>query len=174
MTDRPRRGSTAVDPAVVGRRVLSRWAPARPFLVVGCASIVAGGVVAAVTRPTGFDLGPWLAAFLVLVGGVAQIALGVGQAWIAADPPPPRDVRRELMAWNLAVVTTIVGSLAAVPVSSTLGGVAMVVALVMFLTGVRSTDVHVPRWAPVLYRSVVVVVLVSTPIGLVLAWLRHG
>lgn len=157
----------------VGGIVMDRWPAARPFVLVGGVSIVAGGVVAAVTRQAGFDLGPWLAAFLVLVGGVAQIALGVGQAWIAERPPRPPTVRAELVAWNLAVVATIVGSLAELPPLTASGGLAMVVALGLFLVGVRSTT-EVPRWAPVLYRFVVLVVLVSTPIGLVLAWIRHG
>lgn len=159
--------------ARIGGLVLRRWPAARPFLFVGSASIVVGGVVAAVTRPTGFDLGPWLSAFLVLVGGVAQIALGVGQAWIAEDPPARSALRRELTSWNVSVVATVVGSLAALPVATTIGGIAMVAALVMFLLGVRRTA-PVPRWAPLVYRLIVVVVLISTPIGLALAWVRHG
>ena len=44
--------------------------------------------------------GSWLAAFLVLVAGVAQIALAVGQAMLAPRPPSSRTLVTELIAWN--------------------------------------------------------------------------
>lgn len=158
--------------AVVGRLV-ARWPAARAFVLVGCGSIVAGGLIAAVSRPTGLEQGSWLAAYLVLVGGVAQIGLGGGQAWMAASPPGPSVLRSEVAAWNLALVATIVGSLASMPVLSTLGSASTIVALVLFLLGVRRGSTL--RWWPlVVYRCVIVVVLLSTPIGLALAWARHG
>jgi hypothetical protein len=150
-----------------------RWPSARPFAVAGSLSIVAGGICAAVTRPTHFELGSWLAAFLVLVGGVATIVLGAGQAWMAAEPPQDRAVQAELAAWSLGVAGTIVGSLTAVPVVTTLGAVATVVALGLFLAGVRRADAGV-RWPLVAYRALTTIVLVSTPVGVVLAWARHG
>jgi hypothetical protein len=150
-----------------------RWPVVRPFLVVGVTSIIAGGIIAAVTRPTGFALGSWSAAYLVLVAGVAQIALGVGQAWLAGEAPSRAEVRIELVAWNTAVVATIVGTLLGAPLVTTLGGVALVVALVRFLAGVRSAG-GASNASLVLYRLVLTIVLVSTPVGLVLAWIRHG
>jgi hypothetical protein len=145
----------------------------RPFLVVGSTSIVAGGIVAAITRPTGFDLGSWLAAYLVLVGGVAPIALGLGQALLARDAPDAGTTRRELVSWNVALVLIILGSLLGVPVLTTLGAVALVASLALFFVGVR----HAASGATgvqVLYRCVIAVVLISTPIGVVLSWIRHG
>lgn len=153
--------------------LIARWPAARPFVVIGSACIIAGGIVAAVTRPTGFDLGSWLAAYLVLVGGVAQIALGAGQAWLAAEPPRATTVKTELATWNLGVAATIVGSLTATPVVTTLGGIVSAVALVVFLVGVR-TPGPAPRWARIVYCSVVTFVLCSIPVGLALAWIRHG
>jgi len=47
----------------------------------------------------------------VLVGGVAQIGLGVGQAWLTQDPPARREVRAEVVTWNLSIVATVVGTL---------------------------------------------------------------
>jgi hypothetical protein len=154
-------------------RLVARWPSARPFVVAGSLSIVAGGICAAVTRPTHFELGSWLAAFLVLVGGVATIVLGSGQAWMAAEPPQDRAVQAELATWSLGVAGTIVGSLAAVPVVTTLGAVATVVALGLFLLGVRRPHAGV-RWPLVAYRALTTIVLVSTPVGVVLAWARHG
>lgn len=160
----------------VGRsesELIARWPAVRPFLVVGSVCIVAGGVVAAVTRPTGFELGSWLAAYLVLVGGVAQIGLGTGQAWLAQAPPRWEEVRTEVVAWNLSVVATVVGTLLAAPIVTTVGGIALVVALGRFLVGVRTTGAG-SRLVRVAYRGLTAIVLVSTPVGLVLAWIRHG
>ena len=154
-------------------RLLDRWPAARPFVVAGSLSIIAGGICAAVTRPTHFELGSWLAAFLVLVGGVATIVLGGGQAWMADVAPPPRAVHAELAAWTVGVAGTIAGSLAAVPILTTVGAVPFVVALALFLRGVRQPAVG-PRWPLLVYRALTVVVLVSTPVGVVLAWVRHG
>ena len=153
--------------------LIERWPVVRPFLAVGALSIVAGGLTAAVTRPTGFALGSWLAAYLVLVAGVAQIALGVGQAWLARDAPRRAEVGVELATWNGAVVATIVGTLVGAPLVTTLAGAALVVALLRFLAGVRSARASSSATV-VLYRLVVTIVLVSTPVGLALAWIRHG
>jgi len=144
-----------------------------PFLVIGSSSIVAGGLVAAVTRPTGFDLGPWVAAFLVLVVGVAQIALGAGQAWLADQRPRPVTTRRELIAWNLGILATLVGSLQGAPVVTSAGGLVTVVALAWFLGPVWASTSG-PRWARLVYRAGVAVLLVSAPIGVLLAWTGSG
>jgi hypothetical protein len=97
----------------------------------------------------------------------------VGQAWLAHDPPGRAEVGFELAAWNGAVVATIVGTVVGAPLVTTLAGVALVVALVRFLVGVRSTRAT-SNPPLVLYRLVVTIVLVSTPVGLALAWIRHG
>jgi hypothetical protein len=161
-----------VVPTALADRLIIRWPAARPFIVVGFVSITTGGVIAAVTRPTGFELGPWLAAFLVLVGGVAQIALGVGQAWMADQPPGSAAVTAEVASWNLGLVATIVGSLASAPLVTAVGAAAIVVALALFLRGVGNGATNV-RWPRLVYRGVIAVVLISTPIGLALAWVRH-
>jgi hypothetical protein len=153
--------------------LVARWPAIRPFLVVGSAAIVAGGVTAAVARPTGFALGSWMAAYLVLVAGVAQIALGVGQAHLAREAPERADVVVELIAWNASVVATIVGTLVGAPLVTTLGGVALVLALLRFLAGVR-TPAAPSNVSLVLFRTVLAVVAVSTPVGIALAWIRHG
>jgi hypothetical protein len=154
-------------------RVRAQARAARPFLVVGSASIVAGGIVAAVTRPTGFELGSWAAAYLVLVGGVAQIALGVGQAWLAHETPGGSRTRWELVAWNGSLALTLLGSLLPAPLLTTLGAVALVAALWLFFVGVRAEG-GASNAFRVLYRSVIVVVLVGTPVGIALSWIRHG
>ncbi len=166
------------DDTVAAEILLERWPSARPFVVVGAVAVVAGGAVAAVTRPTGFELGPWLAAFLVLVGGVAQIALGAGQAWVADRVPASATVRSELAVWNVGLAATMAGSLLPAPLLTALGAVAVLIALALFLSATRphhdAAAAVAPRWARILYPLGIVVVLISTPIGLVLSWTRHG
>ena len=73
--------------------VAARWSTIMPFVVVGTTCTIAGGLVTAVSRPTDFGHGPWLAAYLVLVGGVGQIGLGAGQALLTGGVPSGRIVR---------------------------------------------------------------------------------
>jgi hypothetical protein len=150
---------------------IAGYQSAVPSVVVGAACVVAGGLVAAVTRPAGWEHGSWIAAFLVLVAGVAQISLGVGQAWFAG-PLRRSSVAAEAVAWNVGAAATIVGTLAAQPVVTTAGGLALAAALVLYLAGVREARGN--RWALSLYRSVAAIVLISVPIGTGLAWIRHG
>ena len=145
---------------------------ALPFVAVGGVAIVVGGLVAAVTGPTDFDEGSWLAAYLVLVGGVALIALGVGQASFAARPPSSSTIAGQLAAWILSTAGVVVGTLASVPALTAVGGGVLVAALVSFVASVRGSDIGGRLvW---LYRGTIVILLVSIPIGLVLAWQRHG
>lgn len=144
-----------------------RWAV--PFVLIGTTAIVAGGLVAAITRPTDFDLGPWVAAFLVLVAGVAQIALGAGQGWLADDLPSTAKVRVEIIAWNLGAGATLLGSILEIPALTTGAGVVTVTALIWFAAPVWASTTG-PRWARSLYLVGVAVLLVSTPIGVLLAW----
>lgn len=159
--------------ADLAARVVDRWPAGRPFVVIGSTSVVIGGLVAAVARPAGFELGSWLAAFLVLVGGVAQIALGAGQGWMAPEAPSRRTVFAEAVMWNLALMATITGTLAASPAITTIGGILLVVALTGFFRAVAGGGA-VARWPWLAYRAVIVVVVISTPIGLALAWAQHG
>lgn len=150
------------------------WHAARPFVLVGVVATIAGGLVAAVTRPAGFAAGSWLAAYLVLVVGVAQIALGMGQAALATSPPTPRRRAIELWGWNGGAVVVVAGTLASAPALTTLGTLAVVAASWEFLVGIRVPTPHPARWFIASYRVVVLVIIVSAPVGIALAWARHG
>ena len=162
---------------VVGReevadRVVGRWPLARRFVEVGFAYVAAGGAVAACTRPTGFELGPWVAAYLVLVGGVAQLVLGAGQVVLPVEPPTAARVRMELLVWNAGVVTTIVGTVLATPMVTTVGSLAVGGCSVSFFGARRVSAEPWPRWR-LAHRAVASVVAASAGIGLLLAWARH-
>lgn len=169
------------DPASGGRRrhiadpdLVHRWHAARAFVLVGVIATIAGGLVAAVTRPAGFAAGSWLAAYLVLVVGVAQIALGAGQAALATSLPTQRQRAIELWGWNGGATIVVAGTLASAPVLTTLGTLAVVAASWEFLVGVRAPLDDAAGWLVVSYRVIALIVVVSVPVGIVLAWVRHS
>lgn len=147
-------------------------AAALPFLALGAAAVVAGGSVAAVTRPTDFEEGSWLAAYLVLVGGVALIGLGVGQALFAPRAPTRATTLWQLSGWVVSGAAVVTGTLTSEPLITVIGGAVLLAVLASFVASVRGSEAHgVAIWC---YRSILVVMLVSIPVGLVLAWQRHG
>lgn len=154
--------------------LVQRWSKVRWFWWAGSGCVVIGGLVAAVTGPLELGDGSWLAAFLVLVGGVVPIALGAGQAWLSPQEPSSTIVRTQLIAWYIGVVATVVGTLIASPVLTSAGAVAVAVALGAFLVGVRRPSAADRRLIGACYRTVAGLVLVSLPVGVFLSWSRHG
>lgn len=111
---------------------LRRWSHTLPFVGFGAVCIVAGGMVAAITARNPTESGTWAAAYLVLVAGVAQVALGTGQALLAAKPPPPQVVTAEFIMWNCANAVVLAGTLLGVESLIDAGGGLLVVALALF------------------------------------------
>lgn len=151
---------------------ITRWQANLALLVTGGVSIVAGGIVAAVTGPTKWDHGSWVAAFLVLVIGVGQIAVGAGQAHLAAAAPSPAFVRVEWGAWNTGCLTIVAGTLWSSPITVSIGSALLLVALAMSMSVVRGSGGGHHR-LQLLYQLVVIVLVVSIPIGIALSWARH-
>lgn len=136
------------------------------FSAVGAASIVAGGLTAAVSATAPSEHGAWAAAYLVLVCGVAQIALGTGQLLLAR--PATRTLAWEFATWNLGNAGVLAGTLAGSTAVVDAGGVLLAAALALMTFGTRSSaGAHV--WTLRGYRLLTAVILVSIPIGLVLA-----
>ncbi|MCT2030368.1 hypothetical protein M3E10_08325 [Dietzia cinnamea] len=150
----------------------SHWRAMREFVLVGLTAIIAGGLVAAVTGPTGFDEGSWVAAYLVLVAGVAQVGLGVGQALLTDGTLSGGRRVVQLLAYNLANSAVLAGTLTGSVVAVTVGGVLLLVSLMLFLATVRRP--HSRTWYLVLYRSVIAILAVSVPVGVVLSVVRHS
>jgi hypothetical protein len=105
----------------------------------------------------------------VLVVGVGQIGLGVGQALLAADPTRRRVVT-EAGLFNGGSSLVIVGTVVDRPLVVTVGGLGLAGALAVFAStaGVG----HGRGWAARMYVGVLAVLFVSMPIGLTLAWIR--
>lgn len=147
---------------------LRRWSSTLPFVAIGAACIVAGGMVAALTARNPTESATWAAAYLVLVAGVAQLALGTGQALLAGEPLPPRVVTAECLLWNCANTAVLAGTLLGVEPLIDAGGGLLVVALALFAHRARDATGRA-RWLLLTYRLLVAVLLVSIPIGLLLA-----
>ena len=80
------------------------------FTAAAGAMIVVGGLVAAINSAAPFAHGSWLAAYLVLVGGVAQLLLGVGCLGLPAPRLSARLRRTQLGLWNVGNAAVASGS----------------------------------------------------------------
>lgn len=141
------------------------------FGLLGAVSIVIGGLIAAVTSPLGWAHGAWAAAYLVLVTGAAQIALGIGQDHFTAGNVTARMGAAEMLGLNVGSIAVIVGTLAATPAVVDIGGALVLIALVLMLVAVREARLSA---AVVIYRLIIVLLVLSIPIGLSLAYTNSG
>lgn len=138
-----------------------------PYTAGGAAFVVLGGLVAAIARPLDLEKGSWLAAYLVLVCGVALIVIGVAQQQLSAPVAPPLQLV-QLSGWLVANAVVIAGSLISSPVTVDVGSVLLVVVLALTWwlgRGVARTR-SLPAYA---YLAVLTILIVSVPIGMVLA-----
>lgn len=156
-----------VDAAQLG----PRWKSASAFVVFGFVAIVAAGLLAAVTASVPQRQILWAIAYLVLVVGIAQIGLGAGQAWLAARPIRTPLLAAQFAAFNLGNAGVIGGTFADSPLLVDGGGVALVIALALFVWGTRGSA---KSWLQTVYWILLGILIVSIPIGLILSHLRHG
>jgi hypothetical protein len=142
-----------------------------PFVIIGGTSLILGGVLSAARAGSPSYTSSWAVAYLVLVAGVAHLVLGIGQGGLASRSVPAWLVAGEAAAFNLSTVAVLLGTLLAAPALTYLGAGLLVVALAAFIWAVRGGGGHLP-WLLWSFRIVVVVLLVSAPIGLVIAHAR--
>jgi hypothetical protein len=171
----------------------------RPFLIAGIACVIGGGLLAAATAYVTTQKTAWATAYIVLVGGVAQIGLGAGVAWLS-PLAPRRPAWWAFAGWNLGNAGVLAGQLAGIVVLTDIGTVLLVVGLVTVLVAVRShrrgaaqaeptvpapsrqvmpgvqPDYYIPLASPhpgVLwaFRGLVILLVVTMPIGVILAHL---
>jgi hypothetical protein len=143
------------------------------FLACAGVLIVAGGGVAAVNSAVPFGHGSWLAAYLVLVGGVSQGVLGAGR--LALDVPPLSRALSpaQLVLWNVGALAVPAGVLGGAPALVTAGSVALLCALALFAAEARGVRRELRRRA-VVYLAIVVGLAVSVVIGSALAVAAPG
>lgn len=146
-----------------------RWDPGIVMFVgFGGAQIVAGGLVAAVHSASPFAHGSWLAAYLVLVCGVAQIGLGVGRLALPAPAPSAWLWRLQIICWNSGNVAVMGGVLVGSSAAVFVGSVPLLVALGSFGVGVRAARRRA-RARTLAYDAFVLMLAFSVAIGCVLA-----
>lgn len=138
------------------------------FAGAAAAMIVAGGLVAAVNSAAPFAHGSWLAAYLVLVGGVAQLLLGVGCLALPAPRLSARLRRAQLGAWNLGNAAVVAGVLADAFGLVALGSVVLLGALAGFALG-GGPAAPGSRGCLVLYRVAILGLASSVFVGGALA-----
>ena len=130
--------------------------------------IVAGGAVAAVNSAAPFGHGSWLAAYLVLVGGVSQVVLGAGRLALHAPPLTRGLPPAQLALWNIGSLAVPAGVLGDAPMLVTAGSAALLCALALFAAEARGLRGEV-RGRAVVYLAIVVALAMSVVIGSALA-----
>jgi hypothetical protein len=151
---------------VIDRRV----SPANVLTAVGAACIVLGGLIAAVSGPLHLALGSWAAAYLVLVAGVAQYAMGRHRARQRHAILRMPWAWTQVGAWNAGNALVIAGSVAGIPWLVDGGSVLLLAALVIAFRSSRPASV--PRWIEWAYRVFLVLLAISAVIGALIAHLR--
>jgi hypothetical protein len=138
------------------------------FTAVAGAMIVAGGLVAAINSAAPFAHGSWLAAYLVLVGGVAQLLLGVGCLVLPEPRLSARLRRAQLGLWNAGNAAVAGGVLSDAFGLVVAGSLLLLGALVGFAFGAGPASSN-PGGRLILYRVAILGLGVSVVIGGVLA-----
>jgi len=135
-----------------------------PFTILGVVAIVAGGTVAARISSHPAPVLVWMVAYLVLVVGVAQYALGLGQARLAARPPSRALVAAEWGAFNLGNAGVIVGTVVGGKTWVLVGSVLVIVTMLAFSLRVRAGSGR-PWWLAG-YHALAALILVSAIVGI--------
>lgn len=142
---------------------------AMPFLVVAALAIVGGGALAAAMAHAPTRKLFWAVAYLVLVMGVTQAALGVGQALLATREAS-RPVRvAEWATFNLGNAGVMGGTLCSSQWLVVVGTLLFAASLLLFLLATRGAR---SGWPILAYRTLLVFIGGSAVVGVVLTMVR--
>lgn len=161
-----RAAGTSGAEAATGESPAKCWSAARPFAVLGTAAIIAGGLVAAASAHHPQQLLVWMAAYLVLIVGVAQIMFGAGQAWLSTRTPRASWLTGEWIVFNLGNALVIAGTLAGNFVLVFAGTVLFSAGIALFLLLTRGAA-H--RGWLIGYRILLGLIFLSSLVGLALS-----
>lgn len=153
-----------------GGSATERWRSNAALLAVGGAAVTAGGLVAALAGPMAWDRGSWVAAFLVLVTGVAQVGIGAAQAHLGRSSQGVRFAVTECVLWTGGSLGIVIGSLLTSPGAVAIFSAPLIAVLAMSLFAVREADRE--SGYVLLHRLFVGTLLVSIPIGIALTFAR--
>jgi hypothetical protein len=146
---------------------------ALPFGVAAGALVVAGGLVSAVDSAAPFENGSWLAAYLVLVGGVSQVVLSVGALALRGPAPADRTAVGRLALWNAGSLAVPAGVLAGAAGLVTAGSAVMLWSLVLFGLEARGAPGRVRR-AAFAYLVIAASLAASVVVGSAIAGAAPG
>jgi hypothetical protein len=148
----------------------ARWRAARPFVALGIAAIIAGGLVAAAAAHHPAEHPVWASAYLVLIVGVAQIVFGGGQACLSERLPSTGWIGGEWIIFNLGNAGVIAGTVLESFPMVLAGTVAFALGIAAFLLGTRG-----PMRGGWLagYRLLLGLVFLSSMVGLALSLHAH-
>lgn len=142
-----------------------------PFLIAGIAYTIAGGMLAAATAFTTTEKTAWATAYIVLIGGVVQVALGAALATLA----PEADAKWKwgiFGLFNVGNIGVLVGQLTATVLLTDVATVVLALSLVgAFVATTRgaagASQAH--RKLLLAFRILLVFLAVSMITGIVLA-----
>lgn len=143
--------------------------PGSVFHAAGVFFVILGGIIAAVTSPMELYRGSWLAAYLVLVCGVAQAAMGRAQESLPSRTVPRVAWRWQFLGWNAGNALVIAGTLRQTLPLVYAGGLLLLAVIATAAWVLRGGVTRNWGW---LYAALLVILAVSIPTGLVLAHLR--
>lgn len=149
-----------------------------PILAIALASTIAGGLVAGITAHAPTQPATWAAGYLVLVGGVATFGLTLGRGLLSAGKLTQQRIGIEFAAWMAGNALVLAGGLVEVPWLVDIGSLLLAVALALVVFGVQHGgdsgpgEAVGPKWMRWLFLALVIVLLISIPIGAVISHLR--
>ncbi|HLR58712.1 MAG TPA: hypothetical protein VK098_11085 [Beutenbergiaceae bacterium] len=141
-----------------------------PALLVALVSIIAGGLLSAITAHAATRSASWAAAYLVLVAGVGTGGLAAGRALLSSPFPRPVRVWVEFVLWFAGNALVLAGTLLHPRWLVDVGGGLLVASLASVVAGVRRGAG--PVAARRLFLTLVTVLLISVPVGLLLSHVR--
>jgi hypothetical protein len=155
--------------------------PGRLSLGSGLTFLAAAAPAAALSATDPFEHGWWLVAYLALVGGLSQLLLGLGRAWLLsrAGSPRPRESRlwAELTLWNVGASAVPIGVFTDSGPTILIGSAILLIALVLYAAGLRRAAGNPGRpgggWDRAYYVLVgflLASVLVGTGLAAALPW----
>jgi hypothetical protein len=155
--------------------------PGRLSVGSGLTFLAAVAPAAALSATDPFEHGWWLVAYLALVGGLSQLLLGLGRAWLLsrAGSPRPRESRlwAELTLWNVGASAVPIGVFTDSGPTILVGSAILLIALVLYAAGLPRAARNPQRpgggWERayyVLISFLVASVLVGTMLAGALPW----
>jgi len=152
-----------------GQAPWTRMRTAMPFVLVAALAVVGGGMLSAAMAHAPCRTAMWAVAYLVLVVGVVQAVLGVGQALLSQQGPGARIRAVEWLAFNAGNTGVIAGTVVSSWPLVLAGTLLFVLALAIFLHATRTARRGWPAHA---YRLLIVCMGGSAIVGLLLSATR--